>query len=69
MSGTPLTRRALLERGVAVAAAATLAPAFRIDSADAAATCRPPKDFPKSIELYQQAFTNWAQEIVVEPLW
>lgn len=69
MSGRPLTRRALLERGAVVAAAAALAPAFRIDSADAAVTCRPPKNFPKSIELYQQAFTNWAQEIVVEPLW
>jgi len=67
--GAPLTRRALLGRGAALAAATALTPTFRVDHADAAATCSPPPGFPKAIELYQQAFTNWAQEIVVEPLW
>lgn len=69
MSGRALTRRALLGRGAAAFAAATLTPAFRIGPADAAASCSPPAGFPGSIELYQQAFTNWAQEIIVDPLW
>ena len=38
----PLTRRALLGRGAALAAAGAFAPAFRIDPASAAATCSPP---------------------------
>jgi FAD/FMN-containing dehydrogenase len=52
-----------------MAAAAAFAPALRLGPADAAVTCRPPRGFPASIELYQQAFTNWALEIVVDPLW
>lgn len=68
--GTPLTRRALIERGAALAAAAGLAPAFRLSPADAATRrCRPPRGFPRSVEIYRQGFVNWAQEIVVEPLW
>ncbi|MCB0857481.1 MAG: FAD-binding protein [Solirubrobacterales bacterium] len=67
--GEPLTRRAFIGRGAAAFAAAGLIPAFRIEPAAAAAECAPPPGFPGSIELYQQAFTNWAQEVVVEPLW
>lgn len=67
-SGPSLSRRALLGRGALLAAAA-LTPAFRVTPADAARTCRPPRGFPGSIELYQQGFINWAREIEVEPLW
>jgi FAD/FMN-containing dehydrogenase len=52
-----------------MAAAGALIPAFRVEASTAASTCSPPRGFPANIELYQQAFTNWAQEIVVEPLW
>lgn len=64
-----LTRRELIGRGAAIAAGAALTPAFRLSPADAALTHRPPRGFPESVELYRQGFTNWAREIIVEPLW
>ncbi len=67
--GEPLTRRALIGRGAAAFATFSMVPAFRVEPAAAAPGCSPPRGFPASIELCQQAFTNWAQEIVVEPLW
>src|SRR4051812_3209408 len=68
-TGEGLSRRELL---VAAGAAGTMAlwlPAFRVAPADAAATCEPPPSFPQGIELFQQAYENWAQEIVVDALW
>jgi FAD/FMN-containing dehydrogenase len=44
-------------------------PAFKVDPASAQATCAPPPGFPAGIELYQQAFENWAKTIEVEDLW
>ncbi|HKX29778.1 MAG TPA: cholesterol oxidase substrate-binding domain-containing protein [Blastocatellia bacterium] len=44
-------------------------PVFKLGRESASATCQPPPNFPPSIELYQQAYKNWADEIKVEDLW
>lgn len=66
------TRRAFL--GAAAAAGAVLggwAPAHRVTAADAAtlAGCGLPPSFPAGIDLYRQAYENWAREIVVDGVW
>jgi FAD/FMN-containing dehydrogenase len=66
--GGPLTRRGFLA-GAAAFGALLFEPAFRIASASAHATCAPPPAFPPSIPLYQQAYRNWAGEIVIDALW
>ena len=43
-------------------------PAFRVPVAGAATIPSPP-GFPGSISLYQQAYQNWAGDIVVENVW
>ncbi len=55
--------------GPMVDALAAWAPAFRIDSASAQATCALPAGFPANIPLYQQAYANWSGEIRVSSLW
>ncbi|MEU5266182.1 cholesterol oxidase substrate-binding domain-containing protein [Amycolatopsis sp. NPDC021455] len=64
-----LSRRAVLS---AAAVGVTLgfaqsAPAFAVTPA--AATVPAPADFPASIPVYRQAFTNWSGEIVLSPQW
>ena len=45
------------------------APSFRLSAADAAGACAAPPNFPASIELYRQAFENWAADIRVDDVW
>lgn len=68
IGGGRSTRRRFLTGAAAVGALAWV-PAFRIRPASASATCPPPPAFPPSIPLYQQAYSNWAGEIVVDDLW
>jgi len=66
-----LSRRALLG-GVAGAVALSAfpwTPLGRIPAADAATTIAPPPSFPAGIELYQQTFQNWSEEVTVDGLW
>jgi FAD/FMN-containing dehydrogenase len=47
-------------------------PVWRVDRADAgvwAPGCVAPSRFPGGIELYRQAYQNWAQQITVDGLW
>lgn len=66
-----LSRRGFIA-GVAGAGAATAigwTPAFPVAAGSAAATLPTPPGFPAGIPLYQQAFENWAKEIVVDAVW
>ena len=62
------SRRAFLG-GAAAAGALAWAPVFRAGPASAQATTAPPPNFPSSIAVYQQAYENWAQMIVIEDVW
>jgi FAD/FMN-containing dehydrogenase len=62
------SRRAFLA-GAAAAGAMTWVPVFRATPASAQATATPPPNFPSSIAVYQQAYENWAQMIVIEDVW
>lgn len=62
------SRRSFL-RSAAVAAGAAWLPAFRVDRASAAPGCVIPPGFPQSIDLYQQAYENWAGAIKIDALW
>jgi FAD/FMN-containing dehydrogenase len=42
---------------------------FRVPAASAQSTLPPPPNFPASIPLFQQAFQNWSEEIVLEDAW
>jgi FAD/FMN-containing dehydrogenase len=66
-----LSRRGFLA-GVAGAGAATAlswTPAFQVPAGSAAAVLPTPPSFPAGIPLYQQAFQNWAKEIIVDAVW
>lgn len=66
-----LSRRGFIA-GVAGAAGATAlswTPAFQVPAGSAAASLPTPPSFPAGIPLYQQAFENWAKEIVVDAVW
>ncbi len=68
-----LSRRSFLQAaaGTAVVGASGVmgwTPAFRIPVAGAATIPTPP-GFPSSISLYQQAYTNWSGEIVIDGTW
>jgi FAD/FMN-containing dehydrogenase len=62
------SRRAFLG-GAAAAGALAWVPVFRATPASAQATTAPPPNFPSSIAVYQQAYENWAQMIVIEDVW
>ncbi len=62
------SRRAFLGGAAAVGAAAWV-PVFRVTPASAQATTAPPPNFPASISVYQQAYENWAQMIVIDDVW
>jgi FAD/FMN-containing dehydrogenase len=62
------SRRAFLGGAAAVGAVAWV-PVFRATPASAQATTAPPPNFPSSIAVYQQAYENWAQMIVIEDVW
>jgi FAD/FMN-containing dehydrogenase len=62
------SRRAFLG-GAAAAGALAWVPVFRAGPASAQATTAPPPNFPASIAVYQQAYENWAQMIVIEDVW
>jgi FAD/FMN-containing dehydrogenase len=66
LAGSAIAAGAL---GAAAATAGGWIPAFRIPAASAASTIPPPPDFPAGIPLYQQAFVNWSEQIVVEGAW
>lgn len=67
--GARLSRRTFL--GAAAAGAALgvgqWTPAFEVSPAEAAV--QGPANFPSSLSVYQQAFTNWSGEIVLSPQW
>jgi FAD/FMN-containing dehydrogenase len=62
------SRRAFLA-GAAAAGAVTWVPVFRATPASAQATAAPPPNFPSSIAIYQQAYENWGQLILIEDVW
>jgi FAD/FMN-containing dehydrogenase len=62
------SRRAFLGGAAAVGAVAWV-PVFRATPASAQATTAPPPNFPSSIAVYQQAYENWAQMILIEDVW
>jgi len=63
-----MTRRGFLAAtGVAVGALGWV-PAFAVTSADAA-TPPLPAGFPATVEVYRQAYRNWAGEISVDDVW
>ncbi len=66
-----LSRRGLLAGAGAGIAAASLGwvPGARIPAASAASTAASPPNFPAGISLYQQTYTNWAQQISIADVW
>ncbi len=62
------SRRAFLA-GTAAAGALAWVPAFRVTPASAQATSAAPPNFPPSISLYQQGYSNWAGMTVIDNLW
>ncbi|HSB96289.1 MAG TPA: cholesterol oxidase substrate-binding domain-containing protein, partial [Spongiibacteraceae bacterium] len=67
-----IQRRSFLSGAAKLAAAGAVAgwvPAFRVNLAEAATCTNTPPSFPAGITLYQQAYTNWARDIVVDPMW
>ena len=62
------SRRAFLATAAATGALAWV-PVFRATPASAQATATPPPDFPSSIAVYQQAYQNWGQLILIEDVW
>jgi len=70
MSGGRITRRTFLtaSAGVAAACAVEWLPAFEVP-AGAQSTIPVPPNFPGGIRLYQQAFENWSEEIILENAW
>ncbi|HKQ75777.1 MAG TPA: cholesterol oxidase substrate-binding domain-containing protein [Blastocatellia bacterium] len=63
------SRRRFLAQTGAIAANAVWLPVFKLRPGNAQTTCPAPPNFPPSIELYQQVYENWANEIRVEDLW
>ncbi len=64
------TRRKLLRQMGVLRAAAAWVPVFRIGRAEAAeGACTVPPEFPEGIDLYRQAYENWAQEIRSDEVW
>ncbi len=63
------SRRKFLAQTGAIAANAVWLPVFKLRPGSARATCPAPPNFPTSIELYQQVYENWANEIRVEDVW
>src|SRR5262245_42842568 len=64
-----ISRRRFLAQTGAIAANAVWLPVFKLRPGSVRATCPAPPNFPASIDLYQQAYENWANEIRVEGLW
>lgn len=63
-----LSRRTFLT-GAASAAALTFLPSERIYASTRRNTIPVPPNFPAGITLYQQTYTNWAQELSVANVW
>ena len=65
------SRRKFLTATAAAAALGVVewSPVFRVPAASAESTLPVPPNFPTSIALYQQAFQNWSEEIVLENAW
>jgi len=55
--------------GAAAATAIGWTPAFQVPAGSSAAVLPTPPSFPAGIPLYQQAFENWAKEIIVDAVW
>lgn len=71
-SAADWSRRRFLGATVATAAAGAVAgwlPAFRVEAGSTQASCAVPPGFPAGIPLYQQAYQNWSEEIVIDSLW
>ena len=69
--GHTLSRRSFLTGTAAVAAAGLIewTPVFKVPAGSADSTLPTPPGFPSSIPLYQQAFQNWSEEIVLDDAW
>jgi FAD/FMN-containing dehydrogenase len=63
-----LSRRKFLS-GVAGTAALTFIPGKRLYAGSGANTIPTPPNFPSSIPLYQETFTNWALETSISNVW
>jgi FAD/FMN-containing dehydrogenase len=63
------SRREFLRRAAIAAGVAMWTPAWRVFASDASAPATTPPDFPSGVPLFQQAFENWAKEIVVDDVW
>lgn len=68
-SSSQISRRALLGAAAAGAAFSVTqwTPASTVSPAEADTSA--PPDFPSSISVYRQAWSNWSGEIVISPLW
>lgn len=68
-----LSRRGFIAKvagaGAAAATAVGWTPAFQVPAGSSAAVLPTPPSFPAGIPLYQQAFENWAKEIIVDAVW
>ena len=53
----------------AVAATGALVPGQKILAGSWLASMEPPPDLPEGLEIYQQAYINWAREIQVADVW
>lgn len=63
------SRRRFLAQSGAIAVNAVWLPVFKLRPGSVYATCPAPPNFPPSIELYQQVYENWSNEIMAEDLW
>lgn len=64
-----LSRRKFLGGAAATAAATTILPGCKFVAGSGSNTIPEPPEFPQAIELYQQAFINWARETKISGVW
>lgn len=62
------SRRSFLKKGAVLTTAAWL-PSFRVYANTSLSSCEKPANFPANLTLFQQAFRNWSEEIVVDAVW
>lgn len=64
-----ISRRKFLGGTLATAAATTILPGCKVVAGSGSNTLPEPPEFPTGIELYQQAFENWAREVKISGVW
>ncbi len=67
-TASEIGRREFVTDAAAGVLAACL-PALRPSTARAQSSCTPPPNFPSGIQIYQQGYQNWSQEIQISSLW